>query len=194
MLFLRKKKKLDRNNIPVYKISFGNAFSIQKRLPWRNRWEKFLAFKQIPLTCLSNSKAFERHRCFVVWAVLWHHTAILARLAAFTMPSWLSKDAANVASHRSWAVLWRHTAILGRLRRSRWLLGYRNKQPTSHPIVLSSFFCVLCRSRVVFRGSLRLLGYRKMQPISALLACDAMLVACFFSHSGFQFSLLLFVL
>ena len=41
------KKKLDRNNIPVYKISFGNAFSLEKRLPWRNRWEKFLAFKQL---------------------------------------------------------------------------------------------------------------------------------------------------
>ena len=45
-------KKLDRNNIPVYKISFENAFSIEKRLPWRNRWEKFLAFKQITITCL----------------------------------------------------------------------------------------------------------------------------------------------
>ena len=59
MLFLRK-KKLDPNNIPVYKISFENAFSIEKRSPWRNRWEKFRAFKQILLTCLSNSKGFAR--------------------------------------------------------------------------------------------------------------------------------------
>ena len=52
MLFFEKRKELDPNNIPVYKISFENAFSIEKRLPWRNRWEKFLAFKQIALTCL----------------------------------------------------------------------------------------------------------------------------------------------
>ena len=89
--FFFEKKKPDPNNIPVYKISFENAFSIEKRLPWRNRWEKFLAFKQITITCLSNSKAFERHLCCDVWAVLWRHTAILARLAAFKMPSWLSK-------------------------------------------------------------------------------------------------------
>ena len=93
------KKKLDPNNIPVFKISFENAFSIEKRLPWRNRWEKFLAFKQIPIKCFASSKAFARHLCCAVWAVLWRHTAILARLAAFKMPSWLSKDAANVASH-----------------------------------------------------------------------------------------------
>ena len=95
------KKKLDPNNIPVFKISFENCLFIEKRSPLRNRWEKFLAFKQIPITWVSNSKAFARHLCCAVWAVLWRHTAILARLAAVKMPAWLSKDAANVASHRS---------------------------------------------------------------------------------------------
>ena len=30
--------------------------------------------------CFSNSKAFARHLCCAVWAVLWRHTAILGRL------------------------------------------------------------------------------------------------------------------
>ena len=101
MLFLRKKKKLDPNNIPVFKISFENCFFIEKRTPFTNRWEKFLAFKHVPITCSFKAKAFARHLCCAVWAVLWRHIAILARLAAFKMPSWLSKDAANVASHAS---------------------------------------------------------------------------------------------
>ena len=101
MLFLRK-KKLDRNNIPVYKISFENAFSIEKRLPWRNRWEKFLAFKQITITCLSNSMAFERHLCCAVLAVLWRHTVMLACLLASSHAfgaSWRSSRAVLGSSH-----------------------------------------------------------------------------------------------
>ena len=93
--------ELDPNNIPIFKFSFSECFFIEKRTPFTNRWENFLAFKQFQMKCFSNSKAFARHLCCAVWAVLWRHTAILARLAAFTMPSWLSKDAANVASHRS---------------------------------------------------------------------------------------------
>ena len=69
MLFLR--KKLDPNSIPVFKISFENCFFIEKRSPLRNRWEKFLAFKQIPI----NAFAFAKASSFIV---LWRSGVLVA--------------------------------------------------------------------------------------------------------------------
>ena len=72
-LFLRCvffEKKLDPNNIPVFKFSFSECFFIEKRTPFTNRWEKFLAFKQFPITCSFKAKAFARHLRWAVWAVL----------------------------------------------------------------------------------------------------------------------------
>ena len=78
------KKKLDRNNIPVYKISFRNAFSLQKRLPCRNRWEKFRAFKQLQLTWCVKAKAFimctyKQHRLGYRTAC-WHFRSVFEGL------------------------------------------------------------------------------------------------------------------
>ena len=78
------KKKLDPNNIPVFKISFENCFFIEKRSPLRNRWEKPVGFKQLQLTCCVKAKAFimctyKQHRLGYRTAC-WHFRSVFEGL------------------------------------------------------------------------------------------------------------------
>ena len=69
-IFFDELYELDPNNIPIFKFFFFDSFFIEKRMPFTNRSENFLAFEQFQITCSFKANASARHLCWAVWAVL----------------------------------------------------------------------------------------------------------------------------